>query len=171
MSMSPDEYFDAHIPHRVNLLIAFRQRYSGRYPLTTLEREAYRDLFRCAKDISLLMVRFFCGEMGICLPRGKNDVEERGESWSPRFGVAKLTKVILKADGRYAELCEVLRAANRAVAHIDDAEVDHSFRTDSDDERIFHVIDWIEVLIKTNIYQAAGRDFGHSMSLKNNVMQ
>jgi hypothetical protein len=166
--MSPDEYFNVHIPHRVNLLIAFRQRYSGRYPRITLEREAYRDLFRCAKDISLLMVRFFCDEMGIYLPLGKNDIEERKRS--PRFGSSKLSKAALKADPKYAELCEVLRAANRAVAHIEDSDVDHCFRTDSDEERIFRVIDWIEKLVKINIYEAAGRDFTHSMSRQDNVM-
>ncbi len=166
--MSPDEYFNVHIPHRVNLLIAFRQRYSGRYPQITVEREAYRDLFRCAKDISLLMVRFLCDEMGIHLPIGKNDIEERNRS--SRFGICKLRKAALKADPRYADLCEVLRAANRAVAHIDDGDVDHCFRTNSDDERIFHVIDWIENLVKINIYEAARRDFTQSMSLQDNVM-
>jgi hypothetical protein len=169
MSMSPDEYFDAHIPHRVNLLIAFRQRYSGQYPETTLQREAYRDLFRCAKDMSFIMVRFFCEEMGIYLPKGKNDIEE-SKSWSSRFGSSNLNKAALKADSRYAELCEVLRAANRAVAHIEDGDVDHSFRTGSDDERIFRIVGWIEELVKINIYQASGRNFGHSMSLPNNVM-
>jgi len=167
--MSPDEYFDAHIPHRVNLLIAFRQRYSGRHSHVTLKREAYRDLFRCAKDMSLIMVRFFCEEMGIYLQKGKNDVKE-SKSWSSRFGNSRLSKAALKADPKYAELCEVLRAANRAVAHIQDGDVDHSFRTDSDDERIFRVVDWIEDLVKANVYQAAGRDFGHSMSLPNNVV-
>jgi hypothetical protein len=168
--MSPDEYFDTHIPHRVNLLITFRQRYSGRYPQIALSREAYRDLSRCAKDMSLIMVRFFCEEMGIYLPKGKNDVEE-SKSWSSRFGSSRLSKAVFKADPeKYEELCKVLRAANRAVAHIEDGNVDHSFKTDSDDEQIFRVIDWIEDLIKTHIYQAAGRDFGRSMSLPNNVM-
>ena len=173
LSMSPDEYFDDHIPHRVNLLIAFRQRYSGRYPQIELEREAYRDLFRCAKDMSLLMVRFFREEMGICLPRRKNDVEERKDwplRWSSRFGGSKLRKVDLKADPKYADLCEVLRAANRAVAHIEDGDVEHSFRIDSDDERIFRIVDWIEHLVEVNVYRRAGRDLRRSMSLRNNVM-
>ena len=118
-----------------------------------------------------MMVRFFCEEMGIYLPKGKNDVEE-SRSWSSRFGSSRLSKAALRADlNKYGELCEVLRAANRAVAHIDDGDVDHSFRTDSDDERIFRVIDWMEDLIDTHIYQAAGRDFGRSMLLPNNVMQ
>jgi hypothetical protein len=168
--MSPDEYFDAHIPHRVNLLITFRQRYSGRYPEIALRQESYRDLFLCAKDMSLLMVRFFCKEMGIHLPKGENEVKECNNR-SSFFKGSKLTKAELLADrGKYEELCEVLRAANRAVAHMEDGEVDHLFKTDSDNERIFRVVDLIEDLVKEKIYKAAGRDFKHSISLRNNVM-
>jgi hypothetical protein len=28
--MTPEEYFEQHIPHRINLLITFRERYSNR---------------------------------------------------------------------------------------------------------------------------------------------
>jgi len=38
-------FFFEHLPHRMNLLIAFRTRYSGRYTDKTLEPERFRDLF------------------------------------------------------------------------------------------------------------------------------
>ena len=43
--MTADEYFDTHIPHRLNLLLAFRTRYSGRQSPHALNPETYRDLF------------------------------------------------------------------------------------------------------------------------------
>jgi hypothetical protein len=52
-------FFYEHLPHRVNLLIAFRTRYSTRYPDRALNPEQFRDLYRCALDISMLMTRFF----------------------------------------------------------------------------------------------------------------
>ncbi len=175
--MQENDYFDAHIPHRVNLLIAFRQRYSGRDPQKKLDPERYRDLFRCAKDVSFVMVRFFCDEMGVVL--AKNDLPNQGVKadeiydpgkWMSKWGTKKIDLTALKSDKRHAALVEVLKAANRAVAHMDDKDVDHQFKIDSDNERIFSVVDWIEEMIKTNIYQAAGKDFDRSMSLPNNVM-
>lgn len=168
--MSPDEYFDDHIPHRINLMIAFRERYSGRSPQITLNPEKYRDLFRCAKDMSFLMVRFFCEEMGIKLPRHGNEVKEV-KDWKPRFNVLRLRKKDLEAESiKYSDLCEVLKAANRAVAHIEDHAVNHAFKTAVDDKRIFGVVDWIMELIDKNIYRANGRDLPRALSLPNNLM-
>lgn len=75
------------------------------------------------------------------------------------MSIAPLRTKDLKAAPRYAKLVEVLGAANRAVAHLnlESGDADHCFKTDVDDERIFEVIDWVEELVKTNIYQAAGR--------------
>jgi hypothetical protein len=121
--------------------------------------------------MSFIMVRFSCEEMGIGLSKKSNDIEERpSPPLAVRFGVLPLRKAELKADHRYADLCDVLRAANRAVAHIDEVDVDHPFKTDGDDIRIFGVVDWIEGLVKPNIYRGRAEDFGHSMSLPNNVM-
>src|SRR5258706_10881522 len=71
-----DEMRDVHLPHRINLLIAFRERFSGRNSAKQLNAEDYRDLFRCAKDISMMMVRFFCREVGIRLKQGANMTDQ-----------------------------------------------------------------------------------------------
>jgi hypothetical protein len=172
--MTPDEYFNDHIPHRVNLLIAFRQRYSGCDPDLgfTLDRERYRDLFRCAKDMSFLMVRFFFGEMRITLPKGENDIKQIGiKKWTNPFGIRELEVTTLEADPRFEDLRAVLKAANRAVAHLEDADVDHPFLTPADERRIFSVIDWTECLIKLNMYRATGRDLSIPIRHPNNDMK
>lgn len=173
LTPTEEKYFEWHIPHRVNLLITFRHRYASPASRDSLDSEQYRDLFRCAKDMSLLMVRFFCEEMGVYLSQKTNDIEESQEwsnSYRPKLKIKPLRKVTLKADPRYADLCEVLRAANRTVAHIELADVDHSFRYEPDNQRIFSVIDWIEQLVESNIYQAAVQDYRAAMSLPQNAM-
>jgi hypothetical protein len=60
-------------------------------------------------------------------------------------------------------LLAVLKATNRAVAHIEPGDVDHPFLTDSDNKRIFTVVDWTEDLIRLNMYQATGRDLSIPM--------
>lgn len=167
------DYFEWHIPHRVNLLIAFRRRYANPTSKDSLTENQYRDLFRCAKDMSFLMVRFFCEEMGVYFSQTTNDIKESQDwrnSYRPQLKVKPLCKVSLETHSRYRDLCEVLRAANRAVAHIEPADVDHSFRYEPDNQRIFSVIDWIEQLLESNIYQAAGQDYRAAMSLPQNVM-
>lgn len=54
--MTQKDYKERHIPHRVNLLITYRERFSN---LSAEKRQNIRDFERCAKDISMLMVRFF----------------------------------------------------------------------------------------------------------------
>lgn len=70
-------FFYVHLPHRVNLLIAFRERYSGQNLALSLNPEQFRDLFRCAKDIAMLMVRFFCWEIGINVRQRKYVIESK----------------------------------------------------------------------------------------------
>src|SRR5436190_14820298 len=121
-TMTPDEYFNAHIPHRVNLLTTFRDRYSGRRRLADHRPQQSwdepRDFFRCSKDISILMVRFFCDEMGLYLPKNASDLKERNP-WKPIFGIRQFTLNEAQADAcKYQNLLTVLKVANRAVAHI-----------------------------------------------------
>src|SRR5258706_12031187 len=122
--MTPDEYFNDHIPHRVNLLTTFRDRYAQNPRRPEFPSGLPRDLFRCSKDISMLMVRFFCGEMGLYLPRrgkgrkGGTDLEEVA-GWTFPFRVQQFTEAEAKNDGRYPSLLVVMKAANRAVAHIE----------------------------------------------------
>ena len=167
--MTADEYFDGHIPHRLNLLLAFRTRYSGRQSPHTLHSETYRDLFRCAKDMCFLMTRFFCGELGVYFDEKTRQIEEAG-TWKTRFGSTRVQPHQLRLDHRYPDLCEMYQAANQAVAHIDSKRVNHSFRVASDDQRMIAVIDWLEELVRGHIYADASRDLARSMSLPFNVM-
>lgn len=171
--MTPDDYFNWHIPHRLNLLVAFRNRFSGRQRHICLHRDQFKDLFRCAKDCSFVMTRFFCEEFGLVLDRKTNDVEDikpGKHPWKSRFGSRRVPKSELKSDRRYSNLRDMLMAANRAVAHLDERDVDHSFKGADDDERIYEVIDWIEELVRKKLYEPAGRDFEKSMGLQQNVM-
>ena len=180
--MTESDYFDAHLPHRVNLLTTFRERYSGRQPslnLTYRPAQAWdqpRDFFRCAKDMSILMVRFFCDEMGLFLPEGEIIPKDRakrrdGAVWQPRFKSLRFLAADAQKDTKkYVSLVEVLKAANRAVAHIDTADVDHGFRTRDDHEALFDVIDWIENLVQTRIYGPNDRVLKQAMQLDKNVI-
>jgi hypothetical protein len=87
--MTPEEYyFKEHIPHRINLLITFRERYSN----GQLQPDEIRDFFRCSKDISILMVRFLLGELGINFQREKdNPTNDISESWRAKYKTKQLT--------------------------------------------------------------------------------
>lgn len=172
--MTPDEYFNAHLPHRVNLLTTFRERYSPSRPSNPAQPkqpfDKPRDFFRCSKDVSMMMVRFFCDEMGIFLPRGASDLKER-QGWAGRFGIRQFTLTEARADaGKYKSLLIVMKAANRAVAHISDPDVDHPIKLPRDHQVLFETIDWIEELIQTHMYGPNGRALRDAMKLPNNVM-
>jgi hypothetical protein len=167
--MTADEYFDEHIPHRLNLLIAFRTRYSDPRSPHALSLERCRDLFRCAKDISLLMTRFFCGELGVFYCEKSQQIED-AQKWSSRFGSTRVLALSFRSDSRYPDLCQMYQAANQAVAHIDSNRVAHCFRLAADDRRMFAVIGWLEQLVRDHIYSAAGRDLTASMQRSSNIV-
>src|SRR5258708_2150956 len=169
--MTPDEYFNDHIPHRVNLLTTFRERYAPNPRRTGFVCGDPRDLFRCAKDISMLMVRFFCGEMGLYLPKkgqgkmGGTDLEN-ATKWKARFNVHKLEESAARGDPRYPSLLVVMKAANRAIAHVEDLDVDHPIQTEKDYPMLFDSISWIEVLIQSQMYGPNGRSLTEAMLLQ-----
>ena len=167
--MTEDEYFNDHIPHRLNLLFAFRTRYSGRLSPHTLNPETYRDLFRCAKDMCFLMTRFFCGELGVYFEEKTKQIED-AQKWKSRFGSTRVQAFQLRPDRRYSDLCQMCQAANQAVAHINSHGVDHCFQVAGDDQPMIAVIDWLEELVREHIYGDAGRDLARSMSLPSNVI-
>lgn len=182
--MNPKQYFEDHLPHRVNLLTTFRDRYSGRPTARISSTRPHlpwdqpRDFFRCSKDACLLMVRFFCDEMGLHLKAGDSEPKDRGgaqngRSWQPRIsGTKRFYLADAKKDtrGRYTSLVEVLKAANRAVAHVDELDADHGFKSQADHERLFDVVDWMEELIGSNIYVAYELTLQQALQLENNRM-
>jgi len=160
-----ERFFFEHLPHRVNLLIAFRQRYSERYPDRTLGPEQFRDLYRCAMDISMLMARFFCWEIGLGVPKGSNQITActpRGRTY--RATQAHLDKVL--NDSRSNHLRLVLIAANRVVAHIEPSDVDH----DVDPDVLIPAIDLVEELVEAHIYSPNGLKLADAMNRRNNRM-
>ena len=168
--MTADEYFDWHIPHRLNLLIAFRTRYSAAdNSARSLDPEAYRDLFRCAKGISLLMTRFFCGELGMYCDEATHEIKS-AQKWTSRFGSTHVDVSQVTIHRHHRDLCRMYEAANQAVAHIDDRGVSRSFTDKIDDQRMVAVITWLEALVRDHIYRDAARDLTRSMSLPQNVV-
>jgi hypothetical protein len=162
-------YFEAHIPHRINLLITFRERYSK----TLLKPDDIRDFYRCSKDISMFMVRSLLNELGIVLPKKKADVIDdasKARDWVANFGVPRLTVDEIRKDKRYENVKIVLKAANRAIAHITPDDVDHSIKLDSDNKILFDAIDFTEEMIKEKMYRATGRDYKSIMALPDNNM-
>jgi hypothetical protein len=171
LPMSADRYFDDHVPHRVNLLTSFRERYAPNGSRYEFPLDKYRDLSRCSKDISILMARFFCDEMGLFLDRKTDLLEER----KPKFycnvsNILQFKKDDAAKHPHSSSLLEVLRAANRAVAHIDENDVDHHLVLDRDNFMLFDSISWIEELIQSNMYKPNGRDLTSAMNRPNNRM-
>ncbi len=158
--------FSEHLPHRVNLLIAFRERFSGQNQEKNLEPKDFRDLFRCAKDISMLMVRFFCSEVGLTVPRDKQEIIKAPTVKGERYGAKRVCLADIKGDPCFAALTKVVIAANRAVAHIEPCNVNH----DVTDEELIDVINFVEEkIIISNIYPSE-EAFKKAMKLKNNKM-
>lgn len=90
----------------------------------------------------------------------------------PRFKIKRFRSADAKTDeSRYNSLVAVLKAANRAVAHMNELDVDHGFKTEADHKPLFDVIDWIESLIQTHMYEPnEKRSLSTAMQLRNNVM-
>ena len=128
----------------------------------------------------MLMVRFFCDEMGLHLPEGQSQPRARRkhkgngksvEGWGPRVPkTIQLKPEDAQSDPRYGKLVTVLKAANRAVVHINEVDVDHPIKQDADLEDLYDVIDWVEELIESNIYSPNGESLEKAMMLANNDM-
>lgn len=150
-----EEYFEKHIPHRIILLTTFLERYNPLLPETYISPDLFPDLFCCSKDISMIMVRFLLGELGINLKEGQSDICEKGHH--PFVKQLLIRDVII--DSRYENILTVLKAANRAVAHIEEKDVNHPLRLEEDNHILFDAINFTLEKIKTNMYQAAGFDY------------
>lgn len=92
------------------------------------------------------------------------------QKWTSRFGSTCVDVSHITTHPHHTDLCQMYEAANKAVAHIDDRGVSHSFEHSTDDQRMVSVITWLEALVCDHIYRDAGRDLARSMSLPQNVM-
>jgi len=177
--MTKDDYLKRHIPHRINLLLTFKRRFSN---LTEKEMQdlGYRDFYRCSKDISMMMVRFLLGELGIRL--GKNssniseitknhqDYKELSKRWI-NFDIDRLTEGEIKKDLVLSnKVFKVLVAANHAIAHIDTNDVDHKLDNyDKTLEILIPTIDYTLNMVINNIYKSKVL-YNNCMHLPDNVM-
>ena len=167
--MTSKEYLEQHIPHRINLLITFRERYNSQSPL---KPDDIRDFFRCSKDISMLMVRFLLGELGINFKReNHNPNDDISESWHPKFGIKQLTAHDVRTDIRYSNIKEVLKAANRTIAHIEPNDVYHSIKQDSDHNILFDAINFTQEKLIENMYITTNTNYEEIMSRAENDMK
>lgn len=167
--MTDKKYFENHIPYRFNLLITFRARFAD---LSEEKRENVRDLFRCSKDISILMCRFFLEELGIKLLKGKYDLKPNNDNELAKRRVKfKITTIDIPSDKNLRDhIVRVLIAANRAVAHIDDIDVEHPIEKTDDEKSLVECINYIENCIRKNMYISSGYDFDEIMKMRDNNM-
>lgn len=166
-TMTKDEYLKKHIPHRINLLITYRERYLG-YSEDDRKKigELFRDFHRCSKDISMLMVRFLLGELGVNLRKGDKDISEKNNS----SYTDKLRIKDVICNHNYISILEVLNVANRAVAHMEASDVNHAIELDVDDDILFKTIDFTEQMCIKNMYEYNSFDYDKIMSYVDNNM-
>jgi hypothetical protein len=160
--MTQNDYLNRHLPHRINLLITFRERFSD----PKIDKSYYRDFYICSKDISILMIRFFLNELGVTLKKGTEQLKEVSES---NF-CEKLELHEIVSSPQYADIISVLKAANRAVAHIDEIDVNHDIVTDQDNAKLINAINFTEKLIIDKIYKSSIA-FNRAMSITDNNME
>lgn len=158
------QFLFEHIPHRINLLTTFRDRFYKKGDRMLLKPEAFRDLYRCSKDISILMVRFFCSEFGLCLPERENEITEC-KVHGAHYGADKVNLVEIFPISRKEDLKKVLFAANRALAHI---HVDFVFHQ-VDSDVLVGIIDLVEEWIISKIYKSPNL-YADAMGHPNNRM-
>lgn len=159
--MTKDDYLKKHIPHRINLLITYRERFSG-LDIETRKKvgELTRDFLRCSKDISMMMVRFLLGELGIRLQKGHTDISETKNA----IYADKLKVKDVICNQNYQNILNVLEAANRAVAHMEDSNVNHAIETDLDDEILFNAITFTQQICIKKMYEFNSYDFNAIMN-------
>lgn len=169
MPITQKEYLEEHIPHRLNLLITFRERF---FIDKSLKPDELRDFFRCSKDISMLMVRFLLGELGINFKKPKdNPSDDITESWHSKFGIKQLTKQEVINDSRYSNIKIVLKAANRALAHLEPKDVNHQLKLDSNNHILIDAINFTEEKIVEKMYISTGYDYNLIMAKPENDMK
>lgn len=155
-------YKRSHIPHRMNLLITFRERM---YPLSDEQREYIRDVFRCCKDMSVMMMRFLLDEMGVHLPENCDELRYR----NPKNHCKKLEERTICDDGKVKLLTDVLKFGNRAIAHIEPGDVDHAFKDREGDKQLVEAINYTERKVKELIYVSEA-EYKEVMVLPDNNM-
>jgi hypothetical protein len=162
--MTKAQYLQSHIPHRVNILATFRERFSDPKTPGYVEPESARDFYRCAKDGALLMIRFFCEEMGgIVLTAKATDITQRQQhQWCP-FLCRRLTVAELKALPCYGDVHDALVAAEWTISHVHPASATHAYDDAVRDLRLADATSAIERLVVSHIY---GSDSAYDAAMR-----
>ncbi len=111
----------------------------------------------------MVIARFFCWEIGLKIPYGKQTIEPcdpRGTT----YGATKADLSVLCHDTRFDSLRLVLIAANRAVAHIEPSDIDHHVT----DSVLVAAIELVEELVRSHIYAPNNVSLDDAMRLPNN---
>lgn len=157
-STEKEEFFDRHLPHRLTLLRAFRDRESwgGNW-------QGKGDIFRCLEESALISIRLFIEALGL---EGKMDgptyTIKRRETWHvddvwiEDLGGTPLSEDDLKnmPTGDRAVLGALWCWANKELAHLTS-----EFATQNHDKHgtIRRGIDVIEELLCAKLYAEVGR--------------
>ena len=151
-----DDFFKYHLPHRLCLLIAFRDRQPW-----FAERIGQKDgdLLRTSKDATLISIRLFANFLGLKLNRSCQMVEGFAlkKDWPNDVNVIDLGGVSatlndLTADDR-TTLEELLKRADKELAHLTSSFADQlKFNTAA---IMVKGIDIIERLLREKVYDRA----------------
>lgn len=161
-----DRFLSADYPHRINLLVTFRERFgpTASHPLNV---ETCRDLFRCAKDISMAMVRYFCEELGVKNKEHQSGALDFGSRPSRPFTIAYFKdENELDSSPNAQAVKAVLLAANKAVAHSNVSFIDAI----PSDDVIVKAITQVEEWVRQRIYKHNSISLDDMMALDNNAM-
>ena len=109
----------------------------------------------------MMMVRFFCEEIGLRVKEGHSELTERKDIPSSKYGGRKAHLEEIKDYHNLRNLTDVLIAANRAIAHLEESGVDH----DIDEVILTSAINITEALIKEYIFDSE-EEFVRALSLR-----
>ncbi len=158
--MTKKDYLERHIAHRLELLTTFRNRFKNETD-ESIEDKNLGDLYKCSKDISILMIRFFSAELGLKLKQGSSSLRDLDGNRKDdkiildrmnKFSIEKLSENDIPLEVK-DKLITCLTIANRAVSHIDEGDVNHKLERHRESKDIMNpVIDFIEKTVNSNMF-------------------
>ena len=161
-----NEFFQRHFRHRITLLETFRERFGDKDVSGALDWKTCGDLYRCAMDISMAMVRYFCEELGIKNRDPKSDKLECCRLPERTFAVKRLSLTDFDSTSGEA-VKKVLLAANKAIAHLNEEFVNEIPEPSVIVEAINQTQEWI----KTRIFEPNGISYDETVATERSEMR
>ena len=156
-----DDFFNFHIPHRLCLLFAFRERQSW---IKTRIGQKDGDLVRTSKDAALLSIRLFANFLGLKMSRSGQIAESfySKKDWPNDVNVLDLggepAKLNELAEDKRMTLEELLKRADKELAHLTASFADQLKSNNA--AIIVRGIDIIEDLLRKQLYDRAKDGLG-----------